>query len=87
MTLVLEMPDSWKNLLGLDAADAAGRARQMLVMQGYREGRHSRGQVAEMLGLGFHEAEALLKKHGVEQQPTFEELEASGECLRAALVS
>jgi predicted HTH domain antitoxin len=87
MTLVLELPDSWKNLLGLDAADAAGRARQMLVMQGYREGRLSRGQVAEMLGLSFHEAEALLKKHGAEQQPTFEELEASGAKLRGLLNS
>jgi hypothetical protein len=40
-----------------------------------------------MLGLSFHEAEALLKKHGAEQQPTFEELEASGAKLRGLLNS
>ena len=35
--------------------------------------------------MGFHEAEAFFKRHGAEQQPTWEELEASGEKLRAAL--
>ncbi len=85
MTLVLELPDSWERLLGLDKADAADRARQMLVTESYREGRLSRGQAAEMLGLGFHEAEAFFKRHGAEQQPTWEEMEVSGEKLRAAL--
>ncbi len=85
MTLVLELPDAWTRLLGLDAADAADRARQMLIMESYREGRLSRGQAAEMLGLGFHEAEAFFKRHGAEQQPTWGELEASGEKLRDAL--
>lgn len=85
MTLVLELPDAWKHLLGLDTGDAATRARQMLITESYREGRLSRGQAAEMLGLGFHEAEAFFKRHGAEQQPTWEELETSGEKLRAAL--
>ena len=85
MTLVLEFPDAWQSLLGLDTADAAERARQMLITESYREGRLSRGQAAEMLGLGFHEAEAFFKRHGAEQQPTWEELESSGEKLRAAL--
>ncbi len=85
MTLVLELPDAWRQLLGLDTADAAVRARQMLITESYREGRLSRGQAAEMLGLGFHEAEAFFKRHGAEQQPTWEDLDASGEKLRAAL--
>jgi hypothetical protein len=38
-----------------------------------------------MMELGFHEAEAFFKRHGAEQQPTWEELEASGEKIRAAL--
>jgi predicted HTH domain antitoxin len=82
MTLVLELPDAWKRLLGLDTGDAATRARQMLVLEGYREGRLSRGQAAEMLGLGFHEAESFFKRHGAEQQATWEELQDSGEKLR-----
>ena len=83
MNLVLELPDAWKNLLGLDKGDAATRAREMLITEGYREGRLSRGQAAEMLGLDFHEAEAFFKRHGAEQQPTWDELEASAEKLRA----
>jgi hypothetical protein len=77
MTLVLELPDSWKQLLGLDTADAAGRAREMLVIESYREGKLARGQAAEMLELGFHEAELLFKRYGANQQPTSDELEQS----------
>ena len=87
MTLVLELPDAWKRLLGLDTADAPARAREMLITESYREGRLSRGQAAEMLGLSFHEAESFFKRHGAEQQPSWEELEASGDKLRAALQS
>lgn len=85
MTLVLEIPDAWKRLLGLDSGDAAGLAREMLVIEGYREGRLSRGQAAEMLGLGFHEAEALFKSYGAQQQPAWEELEGSSDRLRSLL--
>jgi hypothetical protein len=85
MTLVLELPDAWKHLLGLDTENAAERARQVLITESYREGRLSRGQAAEMLGMGFHEAEAFFKLHGATQQPSWEELEVSEEKIRAAL--
>jgi len=86
MTLVLELPDAWKRLLGLDTGDAATRARQMLVLEGYREGRLSRGQAAEMLGLGFHEAESFFKRHGAEQQAIWEELKASSVKISDAIL-
>ena len=86
MTLVLDLPSSWESLLGLDSGDAANRARQMLVLEGYREGRLSRGQVAEMLGLGFHETESFLAEHHAEQQPTWDELEAGSKQLRSWLM-
>lgn len=85
MNLVLEIPDTWKSLLGLDTGDTAGRAREMLVIEGYREGRLSRGQAAEMLGLGFHEAETLFNRSHATQQPTWEELEHSSQELRSLL--
>ncbi|MCB1209054.1 MAG: UPF0175 family protein [Verrucomicrobiales bacterium] len=85
MTLILELPEAWKGLLGLDTADAATRAREMLITESYREGRLSRGQAAEMLGLSFYEAEAFFQRHGAEQQASWEELEASGDILRSAL--
>lgn len=46
VTLVLDLPDSWAGLLGPDSGEAAARARHMLVLEGYREGRLSRGQVS-----------------------------------------
>jgi hypothetical protein len=57
----------------------------MLVLQGYREGRLSRSQVSEMLGLGFHETVSLLARHHTEQQPTWDELEAGSDQLRTRL--
>lgn len=85
MTLVLEIPDSWKGPLGLDTADAAGRAREMLVIESYREGKLSRGQAAEMLGLGFHETEALFKRYGASQQATWDESERSVESFKSLM--
>ena len=57
----------------------------MLILEGYREGRLSRGQAAEMLGLGFHEAEVFFKRHGAEQQPVWEEIEGEAGKLNALL--
>jgi predicted HTH domain antitoxin len=85
MTLVLELPDAWKKPLGLDTSDAAQRAREMLITESYREGRLSRGKAAEMLGLGFHDAEEFFKKRHAEQQPSWEELEATSAKLRDLL--
>ena len=86
MTIVLDLPDSWESLLGLQSGDAAQRARQLLVLEGYREGRLSRGQVSEMLGLGFHETEVFLAEHHAEQQPTWLELEEGTSQLRSEFV-
>ena len=83
MILALDLPDAWRRLLGLETGDAAVRAREMLVLEGYREGRLSRGQAAEMLGLGFHEAEVLFKKYGAEQQPSWEEQEQDAQAIRS----
>lgn len=83
MTLALELPDAWTHLLGLNTEDAATRAREMLVLEGYREGRLSRGQAAEMLGLGFPDAEVFFKKYGAEQQPSWEEQEQDAQAVRS----
>jgi predicted HTH domain antitoxin len=57
----------------------------MLVIESYREGRISRGQSAEMLGLGFHEPEVLLRHYGADQPPTWEEMEQSANALKSFL--
>ncbi len=85
MTVVLEVPDAWKDLLGLDAGDSTARLREMIVIESYREGRLSRGQAAQMLGLGFYETEALFKRYGANQQPSWEELEHNSQALRSLM--
>ena len=71
--------------MGLNLGDATQRARQMLVLEGYREGRLSRGQVSEMLDLGFHETELFLAEHHAEQQPMWLELEAGTRLPRSQI--
>jgi hypothetical protein len=85
MHIRLQRIDAWKRTLSFESACAEGRVREMLILESYREGRLSRGQAAEMLGLGYHDAEEFFAHHGAVQQPGWDELEASGEKLRALL--
>lgn len=57
----------------------------MLVIESYREGKLSRGKAAEMLGLGFHETEALFKRYGANQQATWEESERSVQAFKSLM--
>jgi len=42
ITLALEPTDNWQHLLGLTTADASSRAREILIIEFYREGSLSR---------------------------------------------
>jgi hypothetical protein len=53
MTLVLDLPDSWESLLGLNSGDAPQRARQMLVLEGYRGGKAFTRSGVRNAGFGF----------------------------------
>jgi predicted HTH domain antitoxin len=57
----------------------------MLAVEGYRSGELSRGQVSELLGIGFDETEAFLKKHGADLGLTAGELEQDSANLRQFL--
>jgi hypothetical protein len=59
----LELPDALAKQLHLDGADGHRRALEMLVLEGYRCGELSQGQVGELLGIGFHETEDFLHAH------------------------
>jgi hypothetical protein len=47
----------------------------MFALEGYRAGELSRGQVSEMLGLGFYETEGFLKAHDACLDMTLDEYE------------
>jgi hypothetical protein len=81
MTVTLEMPDQIAKGLHLDGEDGRRRALEMLALEGYRTGGLSRGQVGELLGLGFYETERFLHEHGAVVPFTMEELDESSKAL------
>ena len=71
--------------LRLDGPQRGRRALEMLALEGYREGELSRGQVSEMLDMGFHDTEQFLHDHGGFLQYTMEDLEQDSKNLRQFL--
>lgn len=82
---MLTIPDQLLSTLALAGPQRERRALEMLALEGYREGKLSRGQVSEMLELGFFETEELLRKYGATDGTTMEELERSSHGLRSLL--
>lgn len=64
MTLSIEIPDKFAKHLELDGPECSRRTLEMVALEGYREGKLSRGQVSEMLGQSFYETEEFLHRHG-----------------------
>ncbi len=77
MTVTVEIPDAVAREMHLSAEEAQRRALISLVVDGYRQGELSRGQVSELLDLSFSETADLLKEQGcgIGSGATFEEFE------------
>ena len=73
MILSVDVPDQIAHRLRLDGPRSNRRALEMFALEGYRSGDLSRGQVSELLGLGFTDAEQFLKDHNAHIGTTIEE--------------
>jgi predicted HTH domain antitoxin len=85
MKLSVEVPDQIAHSLRLEGPQATHRHLEILALEGYRAGELSRGQVSELLGMGFDETEAFLKEHGADLGLTMEEIEQDSANLRQFL--
>ena len=85
MLLSLELPDLIAHSLRLDGPSSSRRAMEMLALEGYREGRLSRGQVSEMLDLEFNETEQFLLQLGADQEYSIEDFRQDSQNLRQFL--
>lgn len=65
MNVILQVPDLVAEELGYATETLPRRALEALLVDECVRGRISRGKVAEILGLRFHEAEALFAERGV----------------------
>jgi hypothetical protein len=65
MEITLDIPEPVARTLGYARETLPRRALEALLVEECVLGRLSRGKVAEILGLGFHEAEDLFRAHRV----------------------
>ena len=65
MEITLQVPEPVAQALGYAPETLPRRALEALLVDEYALGRLSRGKVAELLGLGFHDTEELLRGHRV----------------------
>ncbi len=59
MEITLDFPEPLARTLGYGSAALPRRLFEALLVDECARGRLSRGKVAELLGIGFHEAEGL----------------------------
>jgi predicted HTH domain antitoxin len=85
MILSLEVPDQIAHSLRLVGQQSTRRHLEILALEGYRSGELSRGQVSELLHLGFDETEEFLKKRGADLGLTAEDLDQDSDNLRQFL--
>ena len=85
MVVTIQLPDAIAHHLGLDSTRPEQRVVEALVLEGYRSGDLSRGQVSELLGLNFSATERFLHEHGATLGLTEEDLAQDAANLQKAL--
>jgi len=74
MTLTIELPQEIENSLRQQLSNLDQAAKEACLVEFYRQGQLTHYQLASALGLGRYETDGLLKRHGVEDNMSLEEL-------------
>jgi predicted HTH domain antitoxin len=74
-TITVELPDTVIQELTPSPGEISRRVLELVVLEGYRSERYSRGEVAQLLGLGWHETEQFLAEQGLPYQYTLQDLD------------
>jgi hypothetical protein len=83
--ITYEIPPDIEEGLRASGDDLNADARRAYLLSLYRQERISHSRLQDALGVSFHEAEVLIKKHGVGQDFTLEEFEQERAFLRGML--
>jgi hypothetical protein len=84
MTIRFEIPRELEQQIRTDGIDPDRDAKEVYLMEQYRQAKMTHRQLEEALDLSFHEAEQLLKRREMGQDLDVEEFEAGREFLRKA---
>jgi predicted HTH domain antitoxin len=76
MAITIDLPlDVQQELEHAWHGDLPRKIVEAIALEGYRQGALSAGQVSDLLGLHFHEAEAFLRQHGAWLTDAAEDIE------------
>ncbi len=82
MTISFELPRDIEEHVRTNGADLNREARELYLVELYRQDRISHAQLREALNVSFHEAEKLIKDHGAGHDVPVEEFEAERAFLK-----
>ncbi len=84
MTVSFEIPQEIEQQIRASGVDLGRDAKEVYLMEQYRQARITHRQLEYTLGLSFHETEQLLKERGMGQDVDVKEFEDGREFLRSA---
>jgi len=84
MTISFELPQDIEQQTRTNGADLDREARELYLVELYRQDRISHTQLRDALGVSFHEAEKLIKDHGAGHDFPLAEFEEQRAFLRGA---
>ncbi len=84
MTIAFEIPREIEQQIGSVGADLNRDAKEVYLMEQYRQARITHRQLEEALDLSYQETEELLKQRGLGQDLDIEEFKAGRQLLRKA---
>ncbi len=84
MNISFEISHDVEQQLRTDGTDLNREAKEVYLMEQYRQAKLSHRQLQEALGLSFHETEELLKKRGLGQDLEIEAFGVGRDRLRNA---
>ena len=84
MTISFDIPHDIEQQIRTDGVDLARDAKEVYLMEQYRQARITHRQLKAALDLSFHKAEQLLKQRDIGQDLDIEEFENGRKFLRKA---
>ena len=84
MTVSFEIPVDIAQQVRASGTDLNREARELYLVELYRQGRITHPQLADSLGLGRYETDGVLKRHKVSPNVTAKEMQAQAAALKDA---
>jgi uncharacterized protein UPF0175 len=84
MTIAFEIPHDIEQQIRTSGADLNRDAKEVYLMEQYRQAKITHRQLEEALNLSFHETELLLKQRGLGQDFDIEDFKAGRGLLGTA---